>query len=375
MTFSVDTVSLRGLPRLLDRAGDDAQSSATYLRAHDDVAWQGNLAGLPVGTLLTLLKPYHDRVVDLVDGQLTGHLRDTVRGDADRVSDSITYYERTDAAAAARSDLAWPGAERPDLLPVRADPVVQTPAFADTVEPTSRLTPPPDHSGDLPHPFPALKAASFAETLRELVWQVTELGTRLGLCDRPYDILEELVRPIVGDWPRLHACADVFRNIGAACVDVSENIGANQLAIHWAWSGNAADSCREHLVGVELSLRATDARLRQIAAAYDRVADDVGALSQKLGDALGHLADLAAIALIEAEAAALSAPTAVGPLIFGSAAAAEFYQFYKAMMFGFEIGKAIDIVVHDFAAELRDFTALDDPSTMPTVPMPPALPG
>jgi hypothetical protein len=252
--------------------------------------------------------------------------------------------------------------------------VVQTPAFADTVEPSSRLTPPPDHSGDLPHPIPVLRAGSFAEALRELVWRATELGTRLGLCDRPYDVLEELIRPVVGDWPGLHGCADVFRNIGAACVDMGENLGANQLAIHWAWSGNAADACREHLVGMELSLRATDERLRQIAAAYDRVADDVSALCQKLGDALGHLADLAAIALIEAEAAVLSVPTAIGPLILGSAAAAEFYEFYQAMMFGFEIGKAIDILVHDFANELRRFANLDDPA-MPIVPTPPALPG
>ena len=374
MTFSVDTDSLRGLPRLLDRAGDDAQSSAKYLREHDDVAWHADLAGLSVGTLLMLLKPYHDRVVDLVDGQLTFRLRDTVRGDADRVADTITYYERTDAAAAARADLTWPGAIRPDLLPVKPDPVVQTPAFADTLEPTARLTPPPDHRGDLPHPMPVLKAGSFAEALRELVWQVTELGARLGLCDRPVDILEELVRPVVGDWPALHACADVFRNIGAACADMGENLATNQLAIHWTWSGNAADACREHLAGVELSLQATDARLRQIAAAYDRVASDVGALSQKLGDALGHLADLAAIALVEAEAAAITAPTGVGPLIFGSAAAADFYKFYKAMMLGFEIGKAIDILVHDFAHELRGFASLDDPSTMPSVPVPPMLP-
>jgi hypothetical protein len=126
---------------------------------------------------------------------------------------------------------------------------------------------------------------------------------------------------------------------------------------------------------VEDSLRATDVRLRQIAAAYDRVASDVGALSQKLGDALGHLADLAAIALVEAEAATITGPSVVGPLLFGSAAAADFYKFYKAMQLGFEIGQAIDLLVHDFADELHGFASLDDPTAMPVIPTPPALPG
>jgi hypothetical protein len=71
----------------------------------------------------------------------------------------------------------------------------------------------------------------------------------------------------------------------------------------------------------------------------------------------------------------MALPTGVGTVLFGTAAAADFYKFYKAMMLGFEIGKAIDILVHDFADELRGFATLDDPSAMPVVPAPPALPG
>src|SRR5262245_29813991 len=139
MDFTVDTQGLRGLPPLLTRLGDDATASDQYLRKHATVAWFNVTYGLPTGSLMLFLRPYHDRVVDAVSEHLVKRLHETADGDAERVGAMTRYYERVDTAAAARADAVLPGAAHPELLRTRPDPITQTPAFADILEPTDRL--------------------------------------------------------------------------------------------------------------------------------------------------------------------------------------------------------------------------------------------
>ncbi|GAA1827246.1 hypothetical protein GCM10009682_53230 [Luedemannella flava] len=372
--FSVDVRDLPGLPRMILRARGDVEACADYLQTYQDLPWREVLAS---GALIALVKPAHDNVVKAVDSQLRRGLGKPGAYLAEDLVSAIQYYSDTDTKAAARNDSLRPGAEHPENLTRRYDPLdPPVPLFTDVVRPNNLLTPPPDHSGDFAkNPIDLSRdAVSLTRAGRDVVWQLTEIGTRLGWCDRPIDIFAEIVQPVVGNWPAMLQLADVFTNIGRACAGVNQNFAENQINIRAVWQGRASDAFQEHLRLFGLTHVGTQEWLNQIADCYRRIGVTVNELVGKLADVLVRIVDMAVAALIAAQAAEATAPTIVGPAVFGSAALYEFYQFWQALQTGLELGEATDLLVKGYLQELAHLARLDSRTGLPAAPPPIDLP-
>jgi uncharacterized protein YukE len=371
LTFSVDLADLPGLTRLVLRTRADMTSCAQYLRRHQDAPWS---AGLASGALISVVKPVHDDVVVAVDAQLRQRLG-AHAGNLAQALDSVTeYYADTDTRAAAKADALRPAASHSEELAGRYDPLdPPVPLFTDVVRPTGALVPPSDHRAEFQQdPVDWLRdPVSFSRVLRDLVWQLTSLGAKLGWCDRPVDIFAELVQPVLGNWPGMLVLSDVFTNIGTACAMVNQNLAENEINVRMVWQGHAADACQEHLKRFGLAHVATQQWLAQIADCYRRIGVSVCELVQKLGDLLGRLTDMALTAMLAAEAAEATLPTVIGPTIFTSAAMYKFYQFWQALQAGKELAEATDLVVDGYLRQLRRLISLDEaPRTPPTLRLP-----
>ncbi len=374
LPFSVEVRELPGLTRMVLRACGDVGASADYLHTYRDLPWRDVSS---VGALIALVKPAHDNVVEAVNTQLRTALALHGAEVADRLIKVSQYYAETDRKAAARTDRTWRGAEHPEHLTRRYDPLdPPVPLFTDVVRPRDHLRPPPDHSGDFAaspvdwtrDPF------SLTRSGRDLVWQATSVGARLGWCDRPIDIFAEIVKPVVGNWPAMLQLADVFTNIGRACAAVNQNFAENQINVRAVWQGQASEAFQEHLRLFGLSHVGTQEWLNQVADCYQRIGHSVCALTGKLADVLTRAIDMAVAALVAAQAAEATAPTIIGPAVFGSAALYEFYQFWQAIQTGRELAEATDLVVKRYLKELVRLTNLDSSTTLPTAPPPLSLP-
>ena len=365
MTFEVDVRRLPGLTTLVLRVSNDDDACATYVEKYSDIA--------STGTLLAYLQPYHEKIVEAVGHFLRHGLGIHAAHLAEALVVAVEYYTVTDAKAAARADAARSDAVDPDLLVLRADPLDPPVAlFTDVARPTDVLTAPPSHGGEERDPVNFLREPfSLGRTLRELVWELTSLATRLGWCDRPVDVFAELVRPVMGDWPALLRFADVVTNVGRACSMINQNLVENEINVREVWKGEASDACQAHVRLFGRSHLETQQWVDQIAGCYRQAGTGVCALNQKLGDALVRLTDLALAALAAAEAAEASVVTVIGPVVFGGGAAYEFYQFWQALQTGRELAEATDLLVHGFAEQLFHLASLSHDSARPSLP--PAL--
>jgi len=306
MEFSVDTASLAGLPKLLDRLGDDARASRVYLRTHTDLGWAGEglINALKGGHVAAVRKV--QRFFETVEGQLAGRMSTNVQV-------AVNYYRRTDLSAAAALDATVPRAPAAGLpAMVGAGPG----SFADRAEPQTCLVPPRDYSADFG--LEQLFAPWFSPVgiARELIWKVTGLAVTLGILDRPIDPFIEFVRPFVGDWAGLRACAEVFERLGAASVYMGWNVHGGALSTHGSWNGNAADGCRNVLSRAEAALSGAESPLRELAQQYKDVAEKTHDIAGKVAGLLVEALDWAVIAMAEYTAAGLTAETVVGGVVF-----------------------------------------------------------
>ncbi|MGH3943034.1 MAG: hypothetical protein ACRDTG_31310 [Pseudonocardiaceae bacterium] len=102
--------------------------------------------------------------------------------------------------------------------------------FADIAEPHERLKSPPDYDTAYPHEPQWYDIVSPGALLRDAIWTVTGAAASLGICDRAYDPYEVILKPLIGDWARVRACADVFRNLADAAIMAAASAGVAGLA-------------------------------------------------------------------------------------------------------------------------------------------------
>lgn len=372
MSFTVDTQRLRGLPDLLTRVAQDASVSCAYVLDNADVAWRNDLLGVPAGNLMTYLRPAHERIVNRVSDYLGRAVADTATAGADRVDAALAYYARTDARSAALVDQACHGPEDPAFVAGAAVlPFGSSVSFADTVRPTDRLLEPVAHGERLDYAIdPWFDLLSLAAIIRGAIWFLTQQATEMGLVDRPIDVLEELARPLAGDWLGLTACAEMFRNVAAACDGMGENIAQNQSVVSAVWTGHAADSCREYLMRFDQSLAGAGHQLRRLADHYDKLAADIMMVSQKLGDVLAHLFDMAVETALEVELALSTTEIGIGVAVW-ALVVRDLWRMYKAVGTATALVEAAEVIVGDFrvVCETLDlFSSPVAPNPLPTLP-------
>jgi hypothetical protein len=310
MKFSVNAAALPGLADLMDRRWQDLTEGRDYLTSNARV--EPGQAGI-----LNWLWGEHEKIVAAV-GDFLGSAADGYAAPyAAAVAEAAAYYGRTDARAAGRLDATLARVDDPgkhDNAPHRADPSLDSSVFADRMCPGDRYAPPEDHHARAPYEFTPLDTLSPTSEVRELIWQVTQVAVNLGLLDRPYDVLEEAVKPFAGDWAAFAGCADAYRHIAEALTDTSACVMDGVATIPRVWTGNAADQCALGLARFASDLGAAVDPLVATAESYTSTAEQVRAHAETLAALLTILID----EVVEAALAAFGG----GPLAAFEAAAA-----------------------------------------------------
>ncbi|MEN3304113.1 MAG: hypothetical protein V7603_315, partial [Micromonosporaceae bacterium] len=287
MKFSVNATALPGLADLMDRRWQDLTEGRDYLNRNTRI--EAGQAGI-----LNWLWGQHEKVVTAV-GDFLGSAADgyaAAYGGA--VVEASAYYQHTDAQAAVRLDATLPRVDDPgkhDTTSTSADLSLDSSVFADHMCPGDRYAPPVDHHAENPYTFAALDTLSPTSEVRELVWQVSQIAVDLGLLDRPYDVLEEAVKPFSGDWAAFAGCADTYQHIADALNDAANCVMDGVTTIPQVWTGNAADQCAMGLSRFAADLTAAVDPLRATAEAYASTAEQVRAHAEVLAALLTILID------------------------------------------------------------------------------------
>lgn len=361
--FAVHPATMHGLPALLDRLGEDGRSAAAHSDAHTTVPWTGE-------GLINLLAGGHDHVrgqvrsfFRAVDEQLAGPA-------ATRVRDALTSYVEVDRANAAALEGVLPPGGRGASTP---EPAAPTDAFRDIAEPTARLLPPPDHEGSYPHAPHWSDVASVGAVLRDAIWVATGVAASLGICDRAYDVYEWVLKPVVGDWAAIRACADVFDGLADAAGDMARNLDEAAAGTGGLWIGDAGSGCARYLSAAAQGLAAAEQPLRTVAAEYVGAANAMNELRNALASLLNDVADAAVMAAASGAVVALAGSTGAGlpiALVVGAFTLTLLYRVVRGLLL------LADAVALDRAATaargaaLGSFGLLDTTVTFPTLPAP-----
>lgn len=293
MGFSVNSDALVGLSDLMDRRWEDFESARTYLQNNTQFSFFNT-------GVLNAIYGQHRKIVDDIDQFLSA----AAEGYAGRLSTAVTEanvtYQRSDLNAAARADASMPSLrnDSPGLMgpyppepPAPADQTLDRSAFGDPCCPSAQLQPPRDHRGDYPYQLSVWDTLSPTTVLRDIIWKGTALAAQFGLLDRPYDILDELVRPISGDWARYVGCADVYDNLANLLGDAASCVDAGRKTVDRVWTGNAADACAQSMAAFSVTLRAAIDPLRLTAQNYRTAAEGVRAEAELLATLLTLISD------------------------------------------------------------------------------------
>jgi uncharacterized protein YukE len=370
VTLSVDLVALNGLSDLLDRAYDDADAAGRY-------SWDETDLNLTGDGLINLLTGGHLEARRGVTMWL-GEVRDRALGNTGAaVRDALGHYRGTDGASAERLDRTLPGA---DATEVRGDLPASTPVmgpvapsmyFTDLAEPQHAMRTPQDYNDELPYTPSFTGLASPFELIRVAIYRVTEFAAFLGICDRSYDIAEVVLKPLVGDWAGLRACADVHRDTGEAVEQIGRNVLKAVDVMPDAWRGNAADACRAHLARVAKALLDSKAQFEALAKEYEGAAKGAHELSGAAGNLLNDIGDAALTAAASGTITAAAGSTGWGlpaAVLIGGIALTKTYRVVHGIA---EILKEISrmqMYISGINASIEGLGRVDSHLTLPPVP-------
>jgi len=301
MKFSVNASALPGLGQSLERRWQDLTDGRAYVAANTriDPGQEG---------ILNSLWGQHEKVVTEV-GDFLGTLADGYAAPyATAIREAAAYYQRTDARAATRLDATLAPVDDPGKHTAstsQADPVLGAALFADPVHPADNYLPPADHAAAYSYPLTAVDTVSPTSDVRALIWQISEFAVELGLLDRPYDVLEEAVKPFSGDWAAFAACADTFGHLADALDGAGQCVLDGVSKIPRVWTGNAADQCANGLARFAGDLTAAVGPVRETAAAYTSTAEQVRAHAEALVALLTILIDEVVAAALDAASGGL----------------------------------------------------------------------
>jgi hypothetical protein len=140
------------------------------------------------------------------------------------------------------------------------------------------------------------------------------------------NLVEALIAPVTGDWARIAAHGEAWRNVGNAVEQVSGNLSDNVGKLDSHWNGEAAQAFQRHIeVAWFAGLYAQGAVAKTIGKGFDFVANQSERLCQEALDLITKLVDKLA-----------SATATFAIPVVGQARAIKIvwdaYQIYQAIM-------------------------------------------
>lgn len=366
MGFSVESDAVAALGKQVERLSEDALQGKSYVVEHTDI----NLTG---EGLVNLIAGGHRQVQDQVENFLQKLADPTASSTAEALEVAARQYRSTDNANSAELDATYPSHDVAKARRGVEEVVAQVGVFEDVADPASRYKPPQDYNddGDYAYEPDWWDLASPSSLVRDAIWKVTDAATALGICDRAYDPYEVVLKPVVGDWAGMRACADVFRNMGAATEDMATDIRWSAQSINKAWTGNAADSCQVHLLALASSLESAKKPLNDIAQEYQAASEGAVALRRAVGTLLSDISDAALTAAASAAVAGASGTTGVGlpiALVVGAFTLTRVYKVVNGLLNLLDLIGRIAAVVDTVNGAGNDFGKVDATNPLPALP-------
>lgn len=353
MSFTVDVAALAGLPPLLTRLDEDARAGRAYEDKNTQLGAGQGIFNLVLGG--------HRTAVAQVDAFFDA-LSTAAGKEAGRVQRSLAGYRQSDLASAAKLDAMIPSSGDVSWLPLEPS---ESAGFKDRSEPQTHLTPPPDYAADYSFEMKWYSYLSPTSYVRSIIWEVTSLAARLGICDRPIDVVIEWLKPWLGDWAGFRACADVHERLGEATVAMNSNVRSGAADSSFVWTGNAADAARHDLHTISLALFGAEPKLQELSAEYKSVAESTFKLAEAVSGLIVVAIDLAVMALLELEAAVASSETLVGAVAFGGAAAATVWKIIDVSSKILDCIKMAQYGAEAFSSGLAGFSVIDPKGPLP----------
>ncbi|MEU6098277.1 hypothetical protein [Streptomyces sp. NPDC047079] len=187
--------------------------------------------------------------------------------------------------------------------------------FSDTVEPSSRLTPP-----KTPEEFsqgPLLDLFNDVSDLVSPTYWITEAYNAVF----GFNPLDEVIQWFAGDWESFAKCAEVWENIGKACDDIAKNLGSGNTALDATWNGNAADAAYVYFDELAKKLNQSGQTFGSLADTYKYLAHAAYSTAEGIKGFLGGILDGLIIVGVEMAAGTLLSWTGAGALVgYGLAA-------------------------------------------------------
>jgi hypothetical protein len=350
MGFSVDIAALGGLPRQLDRLGEDAAAGRDYVDRYTQL-------GLGEGIINLVLGGHREATKQV--SQFFRTLGSAAQGQSKGLNSALASYRSTDLAAAAAFDAKLPASDWPPR-----DRHVNSFSFADRDEPQDTMTPPPDYSGEYRFEMKWHSYLSPTSHVRNVIWEATGLAAKLGIGDRPIDVFVEWLKPWLGDWAGFRACADVHQNLAAASVTMGVNVLSGSLDSEFVWNGNAANASRHDLAIIGDALNLANTKLNELSAEYRSVAENTYKLAEAVAGLVVVAADIAAMALLELTAAmggGLGAAMNVGMAV------GKIWQIIEIGMKILDCIKIAESGAKAFTAGIDGFSVIDPKGPLPSL--------
>jgi hypothetical protein len=293
MEFSVNTAALPGLADMLNRRRDDLFASRDYVDVHTHISAHGQ-------GIFNLLIGGHTQIVAGVKQFLTLAAEERAARYSGAVTDSVSYYSRSDAQSAAALDASYRGTDAggyPPLSRRRADQGLGPEVFTDN-SCNPGLPAPRDQRFQFRIIQSGFDVFSPTRTIRTRVWDASSLLVKFGLMDHPVDVFDEIIHPLVGDWAAYATCSEAFQSLATVLDFESDSTNHAANAVHQLWTGNAADSCQFALDVFGFDLRTGADTVRALGTLYAQCSDQIQRQAELLDDYLTILGDTA-VDLIE----------------------------------------------------------------------------
>lgn len=351
MGFSVDVAALAGLPRQMNRLGEDAAAARAYVDRHTQLSSGEGIINIVFGghrEATAKVSTFYRMLNAAADRQ------------SNAVAAALNHYRQTDLAAAAALDARLAVTNTP-----LTQPDMGSLGFADRGEPQNGLTAPKDYSGEYRFEMKWNSHLSPTSYVRRAVLEFTELAVSHGLLDRPIDVFTEWVKPILGDWPGFRACADVYENLANAALTMSANVRSGGIDSQFVWKGNAADSCRLDLNRTCDALNLANARLHELSAEYRSVAESTYKMAEAIVGLLMVAADIALAGVADLAVSKGNPAVAIGhQLVTG---AMNVWRLIEIAMKVFDCIKIAQSGAKAFTSGMEGFNIIDPKGPMPSL--------
>ncbi|MCE1180582.1 MAG: hypothetical protein LWW86_16330 [Micrococcales bacterium] len=175
------------------------------------------------------------------------------------------------------------------------------------------------------------------------------LGHLLGFIRQAFGIspIEELVKPLVGDWTEMERAVGGWKQAELACTNVGQNFAALPEQTTAVWKGTDGDAFRSRMTSVSESYTTYGQGCASISELSQGLVDGAKAAAQGIATLISFIGDL-----IERLAVEASIPV-VGWLVGAADVAIHIKSFWDKINKGYELLKKFLSIIHKVVSVLE----------------------